>query len=82
MAPWGRAGQWSLRLPCAAPGRHASWGRLSSEGLGGTRGGTALIVKRSEGTALPCWHRASGGGTPPPRPAQQPERLAWQGAAK
>jgi hypothetical protein len=30
----GRAGQWSLRLPCAAQGRHASWGRLSSEGLG------------------------------------------------
>ena len=32
----GRAGQWSVRLPCAAHGRHASWGRLSSEGLGGT----------------------------------------------
>ena len=29
----GRAGQWSLRLPCAAQGRHASWGRRSSEGL-------------------------------------------------
>ena len=25
-----------MRLPCAAHGRHASWGRLSSEGLGGT----------------------------------------------
>ena len=34
MAPWRRAGQWSLRLPCAAPACHASWGRLSSEGLG------------------------------------------------
>ena len=29
----GRVGQWSLRLPCAAQGRPASRGRLSSEGL-------------------------------------------------
>jgi hypothetical protein len=34
----GRAGQWSLRLACAAQGWHASRGRLSSEGLDGALG--------------------------------------------
>ncbi len=53
MAPLGRAGQWSLRLPCAAQGRHASWGRLSSEGLDGrlrkrADGDEVLVTQRSD----------------------------------
>jgi hypothetical protein len=41
----GRAGQWSLRLPCAAQGWHASWGRRSSEGLGVTVFGKQVEVR-------------------------------------
>jgi hypothetical protein len=52
MAPWRRAGQWSLRLPCAAPRRHAVWGRLSSEGLGFTCSQVALSRNLLNGDAM------------------------------
>jgi hypothetical protein len=52
VAPWGRAGQWSLRLPCAAPRRHASWGRLSSEGLDGALLGTVAPTRLVAATDL------------------------------
>lgn len=80
MAPWRRAGQWSLRLPCAAPGRHAVWGRLSSEGLGGTRCGTAVVVGRSKGTLSPLRARTERGRYSAAAGRAATERLAWQGA--
>jgi hypothetical protein len=55
----GRAGQWSLRLPCAAPGRHASWGRLSSEGLGLALGQAS---KPPNACGLSAWPRLKYAG--------------------
>jgi hypothetical protein len=45
MAPLRRAGKWSPRLACAAQGRHASRGRLSSEGLDGALGRSAHAAR-------------------------------------
>jgi hypothetical protein len=57
MASWRRAGQWSLRLPCAAPRRHAVWGRLSSEGLDLTFGPPCACVTGPKDAMAPAERR-------------------------